>query len=68
MVLELAEMAGKRHVLGACDVLIAEEQHLVLQQQRANLRDQRRITRCSREVHVAHFGADRTGEGFDPRR
>ena len=38
VVLELAEVARERDVLGARDVLVAEEQHLVLQQQRADLR------------------------------
>ena len=37
MVFELAEVAGEGHVLGARDVLVAEEQHLVLEQQRPDL-------------------------------
>jgi hypothetical protein len=37
VVFEVAEVAGERHVLGARDVLVAEEQHLVLEQQRADL-------------------------------
>ena len=37
MVLELAEVPRERDVLGARDVLVAEEQHAVLEQQRADL-------------------------------
>jgi len=37
MVLELAKVASKADVLPARDVLVAEEQHLVLQQQRPDL-------------------------------
>ena len=35
MVLELAEAARERDVLGTRDVLVAQEQDLVLEQQRA---------------------------------
>jgi hypothetical protein len=38
MVFEVAEIAGKGDVFGAGDVLIAEKQHLVNQQQRSELR------------------------------
>ena len=38
VILELAEMARERDVLGPRDVLIAEEEHAVLEQQRADLR------------------------------
>jgi hypothetical protein len=40
MVLELAEVPRERDVLRARDVLVAEEQHAVLEQQRADLRDE----------------------------
>ena len=42
VVLERAEPLGERDVLGAADVLVAEEQHLVLQQQRLELGEERR--------------------------
>ena len=47
MVLEFAEAPREGDVLGARDVLVAEEQHLVLEQQRADLgeRARRRATR-----------------------
>jgi hypothetical protein len=40
MVLELAEVTRESDVLRARDVLVAEEQHAVLEQQRANLGDE----------------------------
>ena len=43
VVLQLAEMTGERDVFGADDILIPEKQHLVLQQERTDFRDQSRI-------------------------
>ncbi|MNN94684.1 hypothetical protein D3C81_2133530 [compost metagenome] len=40
MILQLAETASKGNVFGAGDVLVAQEQHLVLQQQRLDLGEQ----------------------------
>ena len=40
MILELAEVPRERDVLGARDVLVAEEQDLVLEQQGANFCDE----------------------------
>ena len=37
MILELAKMAGEGDMLAAGDVLVAKEEHLVLQQQRPDL-------------------------------
>ena len=68
VVLQLAEVAGERDVLGARDVLVAEEQHAMLQQQGADLRDQRRVARSDAKVDVGQFGADRAGELLDPDR
>ncbi len=53
VVFELAEVAREGDVLGARDVLVAEEQDLVLEQQRADLGDERRVARGDAEVDVA---------------
>ena len=66
MVLELAEVAGEGDVLGAADVLVAEEQHLVLQQQGADLGDQVGVARGVAEVDVRELRADRAGQRLDP--
>jgi hypothetical protein len=66
--LELAEMAREGDVLGARDVLVAEEQHPVAQQQASDLGDQRRLARGDAEVDVRELGADRVGEGLDVDR
>jgi hypothetical protein len=65
MVLELSEVAGERHVLGGRDLLVAEEQHLVAQQQRPDPFHQFRIVRREREIHVGELRADRAGERLD---
>ena len=67
VILELAEMPRERDVLGARYVLVAKEQNLVLQQKRADFRQQRTITRRDTEIHIADLGADRAGQRFDPR-
>ena len=48
MILELAEAARERDVLGARDVLVAQEQHLVLEQQRPDLGEQVVVARRRR--------------------
>jgi len=68
MVFELAEMAGEGDMLGAGDVLVAEKQHLVLQQQRPDLGHQFGIARGDAKVHVRYFGADRAGQRLGLRR
>ena len=65
MVLELAEVPRERDVLGARDVLVAEEQHLVLEQQRADLREEPGVARGDAEIDVGQLGADRAGERLD---
>ena len=52
VVLELAEVPGEGDVLGAGDVLVAEEQHLVLEQQGADLGHEVGVARGVAEVHV----------------
>ena len=58
VVLERAEPLGQRHVLGPADVLVADEQHLVLEQQCPQFREQGVVAGDSAEVHVEQFGAD----------
>jgi hypothetical protein len=67
MIFELAEMARERHVFGARQVLIAEEQDLVGQQQRPDGFHQFRITRRNAQVDVDDFRADRAGQRRDLR-
>jgi len=65
MILELAKMAGEGDMLAAGDVLVAKEEHLVLQQQRPDLGHQPGISCGGAEVDVLHFRADRAGERLD---
>jgi hypothetical protein len=65
MVLERSEAPRQGHVLGARKMLIAQEQHLVLQQQRAQLGEQRVVARGLAEFDAGQFGADAAGQGFD---
>ena len=65
MILELAKMAGEGDMLAAGDVLVAEEQHPVLQQQRPDLGHQPGMSRGGAKVDVLHFGADRAGQRLD---
>src|SRR5437867_11003947 len=72
VVIELAKAPCERHMLGARDVLPAQEQHLVREQQRADLCEERVVTRCITERDAGQFGADGAGQSFDldrvPRR
>ncbi len=68
VVFQLAEVAGEGHVLGARDVLVAEEQHLVLQQQRADLGHQAGVARSDAQIDIAKLGADGAGQRLDPDR
>jgi hypothetical protein len=65
MVLELAEMASERDMLGTRDVLITEEQDPVLEQQGADFRDEPGIARGDAQIHVGQLGANRAGERLD---
>jgi hypothetical protein len=65
MVFQFTEVAREGDVLGAGDVLVTEEQDAMLEQQRADLRDQRWIARGRAEVDVGQFGADRAGDLLD---
>src|SRR6516225_7882427 len=67
VIFKLAEIARERDVLGATDVLIAEEQNLVLQQQRSDLFHKTTVTRCNSEIDVADLCTNRARQRFDPR-
>ena len=60
-----AEPLGERDVLGPGDVLVAEEQHLVLQQQRLELGEQVVVAGGVGQVDVAQLGADVDGQRCD---
>lgn len=64
MVLQLPKAARKRDVLGATDILVTQEQHLVLEQQVANLAEQRRVTYCVTQIQAGELGTDAAGQGF----
>jgi hypothetical protein len=68
MVFELAEMPGEGDMLRAGDVLVAEEQHPVLQKQGLDLGDQGRVAAGYAEVDVLKLGSDRAGELLDADR
>jgi hypothetical protein len=65
VVLEWAEALGEGDVLAAGDVLIADEQHLVLQQQRLELGEERLVPGGLSQADVAQLGSDRGGEWDD---
>ncbi|MDT4801631.1 hypothetical protein FQZ97_343410 [compost metagenome] len=58
VVFQLAEAAGKGHVLGTADFLVTQEQDLVLEQQRLDLGEQGVVAGGIAQVHTADFGAD----------
>lgn len=68
MIFQLAEIAREGDVIGAADVLVAEEQHLVPQEQGADLGDHAGVARGLSEVDVHDLGADRARERLDPDR
>ena len=65
VVFELAEPPGEGHVLGPADVLVAEEQHLVLEQQRTDLVEEAVVVRGMCQVHADELGADAGAQLFD---
>ncbi len=65
VILELAEAPRERDVVGAGDVLIAQEQDPVLQQERFDLREERGVARGVRQAHVAELGADDASQWLD---
>ncbi|MNR55752.1 hypothetical protein D3C85_1761900 [compost metagenome] len=51
-------------MLGPGDVLVAQEQHLVLEQRRLDFGKQAGVTRRLAQVDAGQFGADMAGQGF----
>ena len=64
VVFQLAELAGEGHMGRAGDVLIAQEQHFVLEQQPPDFSEQAVIVDRLGEVHAEQFGTDTAGEWF----
>ena len=58
-------MPRERDVLGARDVLVAEEHDLVLEQQRADFGDELGVARGGAQVHVGELRADRARQRLD---
>ncbi|MCY1430561.1 hypothetical protein D9M71_465110 [compost metagenome] len=65
VILQLAEAAGEGDVLGTADVLVAQEQHLVLEQQLADLGEQAVVAGGVGQAYAADFGADAAGQLFN---
>src|SRR3954451_12444603 len=61
VVLEAPEPLGQRDVLAAADVLVAEEQDLVLEQQVVELGEEAGVPRGLGQADVAQLGADGRG-------
>ena len=65
VVLELTEAPGEGDMLGAGDVLVAQEQHLVLEQQSLDLGEQIVVVRGVAQVDAEQLGADVAGQRLD---
>ncbi|KOT19302.1 hypothetical protein DM47_2546 [Burkholderia mallei] len=65
VILQLAEAARERDVLGARDVLVAQEQHAVREQRRADLGEQVVVMGRVREAHADELRADRASQWLD---
>src|SRR4051795_2663969 len=65
VVLEGTEPLGEGNVLATGDVLVADEEHLVLQQQRPELGEERVVPRGLGQADVAQLGADARGQRGD---
>jgi hypothetical protein len=65
VILQLAEAAGEGHMLGASDVLIAQEQHPMLEQLGTNLGEKTVVLHRIGEVDADQFGANAAGQLFD---
>ncbi|MNF68675.1 hypothetical protein D3C84_505380 [compost metagenome] len=55
---QLGELRSEMLLLHRGDVLVAEEQHFVLEPQRADFRDHARVLGCVGQTDVAELGAD----------
>jgi hypothetical protein len=65
VIFQLAEATGKRHVLGAADVLVPQEHHAMGEQLRTNLGKQTVVMDGVGEVDANQFRADVAGQLFD---
>ena len=65
MILKPAETLGKGNMIGALDVLIAQEEHLVPEQFGLDGPEQVVVARRFGKVHAFEFRADMAGELFD---
>ena len=65
VVLERAEPLGELHVVGPADVLVAEEEDLVLQEQVLDLGEDGGVVGGVGQADVAQLGADEAGEAVD---
>ena len=65
VVLERAEAPREGDVLGPGEVLVAQEQHLVLEQERFDLREQGVVARRVAEIDVDELGSDGAGQRLD---
>ena len=64
MVFQIAKLARKSHMVGAADVLIAQEHHTVLEQGLANFRKQAFVMNRIRQTNTREFRANRAGQLF----
>ncbi|MNM87701.1 hypothetical protein D3C81_998900 [compost metagenome] len=65
VILQLTEATGKRHVLGAADSLVTQEQHPVLEQLGADLGEQAVIMNGIGQLDADQFGTNGAGQLFD---
>ncbi|MNP39633.1 hypothetical protein D3C76_1332180 [compost metagenome] len=65
VVLQLAEAPGERYMLGVADVLVAQEQHAVLEQLLANFGEQPIVMDGVGQVQADQFRTDGAGQLFD---
>jgi hypothetical protein len=65
VIFQLAEAAGEGQVLGATDVLIAQEHHPMLEQLGTNLGKKTVVMHRIGEVDADQFGANAAGQLFD---
>jgi hypothetical protein len=65
VVLEYAKAAGEGGVLGIGDVLVAQEQHLVFEQQGPDFGEQAVVPGRFGQVHIFQFSAQGAGKGYN---
>ena len=65
MIFELAKTTRKGHMFGTAHVLVAQEQHLVHQQQATNLAKQRLVVCSVAQAQANQLSPQRTGQGLN---